>query len=426
MHKMKQMILRLNVFKSEVFDAGFTRAMGYTPYSAASIGECFYAADLIKKHSETFAAWVAGWKETALRTEELAVGFEKDGNPVAAARAYLRAWNYYRAAEFAVMPQGSHEQAGLYGDSIRCFDQGREHAPFYSEKIAIPYATTTLPGYFFKTSAKDGQPRPTIVLNGGGDGAGEEMFYIGGGPQALGYGFNLLVFHGPGQRGALHQDPSLYFRPDWEKVLGPVLDYCQARPDVDMARLGVYGVSLGGFLVPRAAAFEKRIRAVAVNAILPNYFQHWMDEALEQLPGMFSGIVTSRLAGFSEADWNKMLDPVARKRDDARFVFSLMNWTNHTHTMGEFLKKIQSSWDILPLAGQIAVPFLSLQSEGEGEHASRAAQAFFQALTCEKKHIVFKTENGADQHCTMNNIEFASDVVYPWFQKVLAEKNPRV
>ena len=417
---MKQMMLRLNVFKSEVFDAGFTRTMGYTPYSAASIGECFYAADLIKKHGETFAAWVAGWKETAMRTEELAVGFEKNCNPAAASRAYLRVWNYYRAAEFAVVPQGSQEQAGLYRDSIRCLDKGLEHAPYYSEKIAIPYETTTLPGYFFKASGQDSEPRATIVLNGGGDGAGEEMFFIGGGPQALGYGFNLLVFHGPGQRGALHQDPALCFRPDWEKVLGPILDYCQARPDVDMARLGVYGVSLGGNLVPRAAAFDKRIKAVAVNAILPDYFKHWMDEALEQVPGIFSGSLASRFAALSEADWNRLLAPVARKRDDARFVFSLMDWTNHTHSMGEFIKKIQSSWDIMPLAGKITVPFLSLQSEGEGENASRAAQAFFEALTCEKKHIVFKVENGADQHCAMNNIEFASDLVYPWFLKVLA------
>ncbi len=97
-----------------------------------------------------------------------------------------------------------------------------------------------------------------------------------------------------------------------------------------------------------------------------------------------------------------------------------MDWTNHTRSMGEFLKKIQNTWDILPLAGQISVPFLSLQSEGEGENASRAALSFYQALTCEKSHIVFKVENGADQHRTMNNLEFASDILYPWFRKVLA------
>ena len=80
---MKQMMVRLNVFKSEVFDAGFTRVMGYTPYSAASIGECYYAADLIKKRGESFDAWVMGWKEMAMRTEDLALGFEKDGDVVA-------------------------------------------------------------------------------------------------------------------------------------------------------------------------------------------------------------------------------------------------------------------------------------------------------------------------------------------------------
>jgi hypothetical protein len=73
----------------------------------------------------------------------------------------------------------------------------------------------------------------------------------------------------------------------------------------------------------------------------------------------------------------------------------------------------------MPLAGQITAPFLSLQSEGEGENASRAAQAFYDALNCEKKHIVFRSENGADQHCTMNNIQYATDIIYPWFKKVL-------
>ena len=417
---MKQMMMRLNIFKSEVMDAGITRAMGYTPYAAASIGECFYAADLVKKHGETFAAWVAAWKEIAVRTEELAAAFAADDSPAAAGRAYLRAWNYYRAAEFAVMPQGSQAQAALYRESIRCLDKGFERATYHSEKIAIPYEGTTLPGYFFKASSQDQQPRATIVLNGGGDGAGEEMFFIGGGPQGLDYGFNLLVFHGPGQRGALHQDPSLCFRPDWEHVLGPVLDYCQTRPDVDMARIGVYGVSLGGFLAPRAAAFEPRIKAVAVNAILPNYYRHWMDEALEQAPRIFSGAIASHLAGYSAADWNKLVSPVLKVREDARFVFSLMDWTNRTSSPGEFFKKIQGVWDIMPLAGQITVPFLSLQSEGEGENASRAAEVFYEALSCQKKHVIFRAYNGADQHCTLNNLQLAADVLYPWFRKVLA------
>ena len=57
---MKSLIARPNVFKDETLDFEFCRAMGYAPYSAASIGECFYAADQIKKHGETFAVWVVG------------------------------------------------------------------------------------------------------------------------------------------------------------------------------------------------------------------------------------------------------------------------------------------------------------------------------------------------------------------------------
>jgi hypothetical protein len=416
---MKQMMMRLNVFKSEIMDAGFARTMGYSPYSAASLGECFYAADLIRKGGETLAAWVSGWKEAARRAEALALGFEKEGEAAAAGRAFLRAWNYYRSAEFAVMPQGSEKQAELYRDSIRCLDKGFASAPYRAEKIAIPYGPTSLPGYFFKAGDSGGGPRATIILNGGGDGAGEEMFFIGGGPQGLEYGFNLLAFHGPGQRGALHQDPRLVFRPDWEEVLGPVLDYCLTRSDVDKERLGVYGVSLGGFLVPRAAAFDGRIKAVAVNAILPDYFKHWLDEALEQAPRVFSRFAAPRMAAFSAADWNRLTRPVLRKREDARFVFSLMDWTNGTSGPGEFFKKIQGAWDILPLAERIEAPFLSLQSEGEGRNASRAAENFYRALKCDKRHLVFRTENGADMHCAMNNIQLAADVLYPWFKKKL-------
>jgi len=58
-------------------------------------------------------------------------------------------------------------------------------------------------------------------------------------------------------------------------------------------------------MVPRAAAFDKRVKAVAVNAILPNYFKHWLDEALEQVPGVFSGFLASRLEALSVDAWNK-------------------------------------------------------------------------------------------------------------------------
>jgi dienelactone hydrolase len=78
---------------------------------------------------------------------------------------------------------------------------------------------------------------------------------------ALERGCNVLTFEGPGQPTVIRQQ-QLGFRQDWERVVTPVVDHCQAIPEVDASRLGLIGVSFGGYLAPRAAAFDPRIAAV--------------------------------------------------------------------------------------------------------------------------------------------------------------------
>jgi dienelactone hydrolase len=65
---------------------------------------------------------------------------------------------------------------------------------------------------------------------------------------------------GPGQGAALYRQ-SLSLRPDWERVVSPVVDYALSRDDVDPKRIAIYGASMGGYMVARAAAFEHRIVA---------------------------------------------------------------------------------------------------------------------------------------------------------------------
>lgn len=74
-------------------------------------------------------------------------------------------------------------------------------------------------------------------------------------------GYHVLALDGPGQPAVLHRD-GLAFRPDWENVIGPVLDFLTRDPGVDPARITLPGVSLGGYLAPRAAAHEPRLAAV--------------------------------------------------------------------------------------------------------------------------------------------------------------------
>jgi 2,6-dihydroxypseudooxynicotine hydrolase len=67
-----------------------------------------------------------------------------------------------------------------------------------------------------------------------------------------------LAFDGPGQ-GEGEYDFAI--RGDYEVVVKAVVDYVETRRDVDASRVGLWGVSLGGYYAPRACAFETRIKA---------------------------------------------------------------------------------------------------------------------------------------------------------------------
>ena len=74
------------------------------------------------------------------------------------------------------------------------------------------------------------------------------------GAPALGRGYNALVFDGPGQQSMLFER-HVSFRPDWEHVITPIVDFLLQRPEVDANRLALYGISQAGYWVPRALAF---------------------------------------------------------------------------------------------------------------------------------------------------------------------------
>jgi len=104
--------------------------------------------------------------------------------------------------------------------------------------VAIPYENNTLPGYFYR-AGEPGVPRPTVIMHTGFDGTAEEMHFQGVAAGAE-RGYHVLAFDGPGQGGAVHRE-HLVFRPDWENVVGPVLDYALTMPGVDGTRIALWG-----------------------------------------------------------------------------------------------------------------------------------------------------------------------------------------
>ena len=126
------------------------------------------------------------------------------------------------------------------------------------EQVNIPYEGTTLPGYFIKPDSTP-QRRPLFIIANGSDASVLDM-WVQGGASAIDRGYNVLIFDGPGQGAALWLQ-HLHFRPDYERVVTPVVDFALRRPDVDPKRIALQGISQGGYWAPRAMAFEHRIAA---------------------------------------------------------------------------------------------------------------------------------------------------------------------
>jgi pimeloyl-ACP methyl ester carboxylesterase len=102
-------------------------------------------------------------------------------------------------------------------------------------------------------------PRPTVILGNGFDGSMEELYHLHG-AAALERGYNVVCYEGPGQP-VVRREQGLGFTHEWHKVVGPVLDYLETLPCVDMQKVGLLGYSMAGVLAARAAALEPRVKA---------------------------------------------------------------------------------------------------------------------------------------------------------------------
>jgi hypothetical protein len=164
---------------------------------------------------------IAGLGETSLRA----------GHKISAREAFLRASNYYRMAEFFLRddPFSNPNVVGLIKRSRETFLQAAQFFDGPVEDVRIPYGDGTLPAYLLFVDGS-GKPRPTIVYNNGFDSTREEAWGAIA-AAALGRGYNVIAFDGPGQGQALREDRQ-FFRPDWEAVIMPLLDYAATRSGI--------------------------------------------------------------------------------------------------------------------------------------------------------------------------------------------------
>lgn len=383
------------------FNFEFLRAISYQATAGAELGEGVAVASAIRDGD--FESWVAAWSRMADQVAALAETALEEGDTVSARGAFLRASNYYRAAEFYASYEDPRQEAA-WARTRTCFQHAASLTSPPIEVLSIPFEGTHLPGYF--VSGGEGT-RPTLIALGGFDSSGEEIYHFIG-RAAAERGWHCLIFEGPGQRGALHLTPGLTFRPDYEVPVGAVVDYALARPDVDAGRLALIGYSFGGYLAPRAATFDPRIKACIADSLLVNVGEAWRAAWPALLRNAPEGVFDATFTALSRAN------------PDTRWALDQARWAMGIKHPHEFFQAF-APYTLRGLEAQLHCPLLALFGEDEiaqtNEKIIEETARYLDALTCSRTVHVFTREEGAASHCQMGGLARAQAVIFAWLEK---------
>jgi hypothetical protein len=238
-------------------------ALGSAGYGTSEVGEIVTAVNAINAAGPSYQTYFDVFSATARRLGTLADRELAAGHRVSARSAYLRAATYWDVSLFFVLGTRFHaREAAVFAAMQRNWAAACALSDPPWEFVRIPYGNTWLPGYFLRPGAANVR-RPTVILNNGSDGQNVDLVAFGG-AAALERGYNALILEGPGQ-GSVLFEREIPFRPHWEHVITPVMDWLAARPDVAAKRIGITGWSMCGESVVRAAAFEHRLAAVVAD-----------------------------------------------------------------------------------------------------------------------------------------------------------------
>jgi len=202
---------------------------------------------------ERWEEWCRAWSARAAVHEELGRKALADGYKLSAGEHLTRAAVCYHFSKF-VFVVDYEQMKGAHRRAVACRNLALPLISPPGERVMIPYEGKHLAGNLRKPAGA--VKPPVVVMCMGLDSTKEEM--DSNENVFLARGLATLTFDGPGQ-GEGEYDFAI--RGDYEVAVKAVLDYVGTRGDLDAARVGVWGVSLGGYYAPRAAAFDKRIKA---------------------------------------------------------------------------------------------------------------------------------------------------------------------
>jgi hypothetical protein len=386
-------------FDSEVMDDQFKHQLSQMFYGGSDLGEVLEVAGKIAPDDEE--GWIAAWSELAESIESRASSAERSGRRHTAAALYKRAATYWRASLIHhAHPEDPRTRANAIA-AYEVWDKFIELSGFPGEKLEIPYEGSFLPAYLYRSPVAP-KKAPLLIFFQGRDAWPEDTGWVY--ENALKRGYHALSVQCPGQGQAIRVN-GLPFRPDWENVVTPIVDVAVQLEGVDPERIGLMGLSFGGHLAPRAAAFEHRLKVCVAN---PGVI-HWGESIRIGFPAQ----VTEAFDDGPEA-FNAAAAMVRQHSHIADWFMRDSMWKHGVATPYDLMAEFDK-YDIRELAGNIQAETLVM--DGREEHFSEGqAQQLYDALRCKKELMLFDASTTAQLHCQNGAFGTAGEYLYDWLE----------
>jgi dienelactone hydrolase len=336
---------------------------------------------------EGTAAFRQSWVTMGDKLVALAEADKALGRKISAGDKMLRASNYMLTAE-RMLAHGSEGRIALYDRVLVAFAEGLALTGAEAEQVQIPYEGKHLSAIFVPAKGVSG-PQPVLVQVNGLDST-KEMKYLVGLPRWLAdRGVASLIVDQPGTGDALRLQ-GFTARYDSEHWASRVVDYLETRADIDPARIGMEGVSLGGYYCPRAVAFEPRF-AMGV-------------------------------AWGANHDWRD----VQKRRLEKEGSFPVPHYWDHVcwvwgaKDIDDFMQ-IAENVHLDGILDRIKVPFLVTHGKYDSQIPLKWAHASYEALVNSPRRElkIFDETTGGVQHSSFDNSANAGAYIADWVAEVL-------
>ena len=376
--------------------------LGATWQGQADVGEVLDTANRVDPKDEW--SWPREWTRTADRLRHAGAEIARQNHRRSAGETLMRASTYYRAALHRFPQPADPRAKRLARRAAGAFARAVELLELPAERVRIPYERTTLPGYLFRAPRRRA---PLLIVHEGRDAWAEDCLYLAEGATRRGY--HCLVFDGPGQGTALRLQ-GLPFRPDWERVVTPVVDFAVGRPEVDRKRIALMGISMGGALAPRAAAFERRLKILVANPGVLNW--------AELIDGQMRQFLGAEVYGLLESDPRAFDARVAdRMRRDAFLRWGVRDlvWKHGARSPSQALLAMKA-YDNRDSVARITARTLVMDGTGDPWAQGRR---LFAAVRAPKDYMLFTAEDTGLLHVQNGALGVGSQRLFDWLDDEL-------